>query len=183
MSFSTLLHDVKAGLMTSSSLCDLHWPQVSDYPSCRFGLSFLLWQISSSLLQVAGRASISLGLRSINLDDVMLLARVCMTSSYRRSRLRACAIDVSDYCACAFLREYCRPKKGTAVPGFEPSTLSMPKTPMRYDALDRSTTTAGWHHWIIIIAESSFYKLFQDWVFKCRIILAYPFLIFLQDNF
>ena len=27
-------------------------------------------------------------------------------------------------------------------PGFEPLTLNMPKTPMRYDNLDRSTTTA-----------------------------------------
>ena len=51
----------------------------------------------------------------------------------------------------SFLLENCRPKKGTAMPGFEPSTLSMPRMPIRYDALDRSTTTAGFTYWLLDI--------------------------------
>ena len=117
-----LLHDVKAELMTSSSLCDLHWPQVSDYPSCRFRAFFPTWQISSSLLQVAGRASISLGLRSINLDDVMLLARARMTSSYQKSSWINSRTEL--------IRSYSTVpasnwEKETATPGFEPSTFEL----------------------------------------------------------
>ena len=54
----------------------------------------------------------------------------------------------------SFFAEYCRPKKGTAIPGFEPSTLGMPKASMRYDALDRSTTTAGLLHSLFILFTS-----------------------------
>ena len=35
-----------------------------------------------------------------------------------------------------------RAQKRTEIAGFKPSILSMPKTPMRYDPLDRSATAA-----------------------------------------
>ena len=56
----------------------------------------------------------------------------------------ACTEIVCSAHARIFLREYSHPKKGTAIPGFEPSTFEYRyKTPMRYDALTNSATTAG----------------------------------------
>ena len=48
---------------------------------------------------------------------------------------------------------YFAQKRTEETAGFEPSTLSMPRMPMRYDALDRSTTTAGLEPLILNILE------------------------------
>ena len=63
---------------------------------------------------------------------------------FRLLRMRMRERINSFICACAqALVRLFRAQKRTERAGFEPSTLSMPRTPMRYDALDRSTTTAG----------------------------------------
>ena len=63
-------------------------------------------------------------------------ARACATglirsSAHAHSRINSRII--------LFLPKNCRPKKGTAMPGFEPSTLRCLKR-REFDALDRSTT-------------------------------------------
>ena len=59
----------------------------------------------------------------------------------REKRLRMRTREIRKFAS--FLREHCRLKKGTAMPGFEPSTLSY-LVCYEISALDRSTTTAGY---------------------------------------
>ena len=110
-------------------LSDFPWSQISmhflAYASCvlapRSYYSLLTCWRHPSPRQQVGRPSTQTWGRYAH--DV-IRSRIRMTSSEGEVAWSRSKGDREN----SFLREYYRPKKGTAVPGFEPSTLSMLRT-------------------------------------------------------
>ena len=125
--------------MTSSSLCDLHWSQTrSTLPAFSAPQSYLLWLRHPSPNSRSGFHWLRFDVLLLQWSDENWCIQHDMAVDMCRDLHD---VIIPKVCVLVRARSYIsRIYEKDAAPGFEPSTLSMTRMPMRYDALDRSTT-------------------------------------------